>query len=207
MDHTTTRVTRSTARRLTWRERTRLIGWPVGLLLLLVLLAAWRAPDDGDGNSSGRAAEPDTRVETRRFGDLRLRVPTGWVTLDRTADHVTWGEAGRLHTVTLASTEASILPLPGVVAAVSRESASALPGASPEGRPQVVDLPGPAGRDDSAVAAGFRVADDSGGELRVAQVWRRDARAGLDIVATWTSADGQWPLPAQSRIPLPAVSG
>lgn len=184
-------------------ELARLASWP----LTLALLVAWREhalPETSGAPAQGRAP---VKLEARSFGDLRLAVPAGWVTLDRRDGHVTWGEPDRSHTVTLAATEASVLPLPGVVAAVVRESESALPGARADGRAVPVDVPGGAPRGDAAVVARFVVDDDGGQRLHVAQAWRRDARAGIDVVATWTSADGRWPVPPRSGIPRPVASG
>jgi hypothetical protein len=142
----------------------------------------------------------------REFGPARLDVPTGWVTLDRGPDHVTWGEPGRAHTVTLASIEAGTDPLPGVVAAVAAESARTLPGARAVGRPVDLELDD-APRDDVALLARYEVASaDGDAPLHVAQSWRRDTRAGLDVVATWTSADGHWPISPRSGIPRATAS-
>ena len=184
--------------------RSRLYGaWPLVLLCLLVAAAGWRVlHDDAQRPASER---PGLASVERRVGEARLDVPRDWVVLDRAADHVTWGEPDRMHTVTLASTEASVLPLPGVVAALATRSAEELPGAELVEPPSVLDLDGLAPRDDSAMLASFRVAD-AGARLEIAQVWRRDTRAGLDVVATWTSGDGRWPVSPRDAIPHAATS-
>jgi hypothetical protein len=123
------------------------------------------------------------------------------VLLDRAPGHVTWGSADRRHTVTLAHVEASILPLAGVVDTVVRESARALPGARLVGRPVMLDIEAPAPRRDAAMLVRFRLEEHDATPLEVAQVWRRDSRNGVDIVATWTSADGSWPVPPRRGIP------
>jgi hypothetical protein len=144
------------------------------------------------------------QVHERRAVGARLDVPTTWITLDRTAEHATWGTADRRHTVTLARTESSGASLPGVVSGSVAASTRALPGADLVGMPVAIDLtdaarPGPG---DSAMLVRFRVrAQGREGALLVEQVWRRDARAGMDVVATWTSADGAWPVSPRSAIP------
>jgi hypothetical protein len=42
--------------------------------------------------------------------------------------------------------------------------------------------------------------------LEIAQSWRRDQRAGLDMVATWTSLDGTWPIQPHDGIPFSSAS-
>ncbi|MCW2925453.1 MAG: hypothetical protein JWM98_2857 [Thermoleophilia bacterium] len=179
--------------------------WPVALPLAILVLLAVRVAVDGDAGAHARrpaqAAAAAERLGTRSFDGLQLEVPAGWATLERTADHVAWGSADRTHTVTLAATEASLLPLSGVVASVSRDSSSAVPGARPVGRPVRLDLDGRAPHGDTAVLARFRIDAGAGRSLEVRQVWRRDLRAGRDVVATWTSSDGAWPAPPAASIP------
>jgi hypothetical protein len=185
--------------------RSRIRGaWPLLLLGLLLALVGWRASHGDDTGTPARMRGGAAGVE-RRIGDARLEVPRGWVELDRADDHATWGEPDRMHTVTLASTEASTLPLPGIVAALARRSEAELPGARLVEPPRAIDLVEPAPRDDSAMLARFRV-DDGPSRLDVAQVWRRDTRAGLDVVATWTSGDGRWPISPRAAIPHAAAS-
>lgn len=192
-------------RRRARRRDPMLLVWPFGLLMLLALLALWRS--EATPSTPVVDAPAPQRTTTRRLGDLRLDVPAGWVTLDRSADHVTWGAPDRAHTVTLAGTQSSLLPLPGVVSAVVRESADALPGARPVGRPRMLELAEAyAPRTDAAMLARFRVHDGDRRPLDVAQVWRRDSRAQRDVVATWTSIDGRWPVPLERGIPRAGAS-
>lgn len=180
---------------------------PMSLLLLLVLVAAWRVADGARERAATQARQgPDMRLESRGLGPARLDVPSGWMVLERGPEHVTWGTARRSHTVTLASTEASVLPLPGVVGVVVRESARELPAAKLLGSPRALAL-ADAPRGDAAMLARFLVREQGRGALHVAQVWRRDARAGLDLVATWTSADGSWPVEPAAGVPEAAASG
>lgn len=197
-------ISRASARR---GCRSTPIGWPIGLMLLLAALAGWRV-SDGQVARSGERSRPGPAIAAaqRGFGDLRLVVPKAWTTLSRSDDHVTWGDADRLHTVTLASTEASVLPLAGVVAGVVEESREQLPGARLVGRPTALDLGEAAGARDSAMMIRYEVAGPDGHALRVAQVWRRDARAQRDVVATWTSADGRWPVRPGEAVPLTVAS-
>jgi hypothetical protein len=176
------------------------IGWPLGLLVLLVALGAWRVGDER-GETTAPPPEP---VAPRAFGELRLDVPRAWRTLDRTSDHVTWGAADRSHTVTLASTEASTLPLSAVVREVARQSSQSVPGTRVVEGPTLLELGDRAPRDDAAALVRLEVVE-SGRRLDVVQVWRRDSRAGVDVVATWASTDGAWPL--SPRDALPRASG
>lgn len=184
------------------RAGSALTHWPIGLLLLLVLLAGWRVASSRDQAGAAATTAGTSTTEQRTFGAARLQVPREWITLERREGHVTWGSSDRRHTVTLASTEAGLLPLPAVVGELVEQSAQQLPGARLTERPRSIPLAAPHPRDDAAMLARFRVEDPSGGDaLHVAQVWRRDARAGLDLVATWTSRDGRWPVSPRSAVP------
>jgi hypothetical protein len=173
------------------------VAWPIGLVLLLVALGAWRAGSEHDGNDATAAP---TDVATRAFDQLRLGVPRGWKTLDRTDGRITWGAADRVHTVTLASTEASSMPLVAIVREVARQSTESVPGSRVMSGPTLVDTGSDLPRGDSLVEVRLAVIDQ-GRELQVVQAWRRDARAGHDIVATWTSGDGAWPVVPRTSIP------
>lgn len=173
--------------------------WPIGMFVLVLLLASIGAWRGAHGAARGEPVERGPVLEERRFGDLRLTVPSDWRTLDRSGAHVTWGSADRSHTVTLGWTEASVLPLPGVVAAMARESVAQLPGARIVRDPSPIELDG-APRQDSAMLVELRV-EDARGVLAIQQAWRRDVRAGLDLVATWTSSDGSWPVSPETSIP------
>lgn len=179
------------------------VAWPIGLMLLLVAVGAWRATDD----RPERPTAEEVRVAPRSFGDAQLDVPRTWRTLDRSAERITWGAANRSHTVTLASTEASSVALPAIVRDVVAQSAESLPGASSASAPIDIDLGDRAPRGDSAVLVRFTVSDGSHEPIHVVQVWRRDARAEIDVVATWTSADGSWPASPRELLPQAATNG
>ncbi|MEO6867210.1 MAG: hypothetical protein ABI200_04240 [Gaiellales bacterium] len=189
-----------------------LLAWPIGLLLLLALLAMWRLnaqPATASDAADKAAAAVQANVETsvRRFGELRLEVPRSWGTLSRSRDHVSWGTADRSHTVTVASVEASVLPLPGVVAASVRETQEQLPDTELIERPSVLQIDEQyAPREDSALLARFEASGTSQQPLQVAQVWRRDARGERDLIATWTSTDGTWPISPERGIPRTSAS-
>lgn len=187
-----------------WRD-TATLAWPIGLVVLIAAIGMWRGADGADRSaSSSAAAAAAPVVAARAFGDLRLDVPREWTTLDRGDGRITWGTAGRTHTVTLASTEAATLPLATVVRAVARESITALPSTRLVDGPTTVDPPEPMRRGDSLVIARFEVVEGAR-TLQVVQAWRRDARASRDVVATWTSTDGTWPV--EPRDAVPSVSG
>lgn len=176
----------------------RTTAWPVGLLLLLVSIGAWQA-DAGDAPRS--AAARTAELSPRAFGGLRLEVPRTWVTLERADEHVTWGAAGRDHLVTLSSTEAAADPLLAVVHALARESVQSIPDARVVAGPTVVEPVGGLPRGDAFVVVELELAADGNAPLRVVQAWRRDARAGIDVVATWTSSDGRWPVDPRTSVP------
>ncbi|MCW2920777.1 MAG: hypothetical protein JWL76_651 [Thermoleophilia bacterium] len=180
------------------------VAWPIGLVLLLVALGTWRVVDE----PRERAAPPeDVKVAPRSFGDARLDVPRSWQTLGRAPDRITWGAANRAHTVTLASTEASSVALPTIVREVVAQSVESLPGASVASDPVDIELGERAPRADSAVLVRFEVGDGTHAPIHVVQVWRRDARAGVDLVATWTSADGTWPASPREHLPQATTNG
>lgn len=178
--------------------------WPVGLLLLLVAIGTWQADADRPREPAGRPAQAE--LAPRAFGDLRLEVPRSWRTLERAEGHVTWGAADRSHLVTLASTEAAPEPLLAVVRELARETRESLPGGRVVAGPTSVDAGPELRRGDSFVLVELEV-DVGGvaGPLHVVQAWRRDARAATDVVATWTSTDGTWPV--DPRAALPRVDG
>lgn len=181
------------------------VAWPIGLVLLLVALGTWRVADQ----PQERHATPveDAQTAPRSFGDARLDVPRSWRTLSRSNERITWGAASRSHTVTLASTEASSVALPTIVREVVAQSTESLPGASVASEPVDIDLGDRAPRGDSAVLVRFEVGDGSHPPIHVVQVWRRDARAGIDLVATWTSADGTWPASPRELLPEATSNG
>jgi hypothetical protein len=166
-------------------------------VLLLVALGAWRV--GGEQEHREAATEP-TDVATRAFEQLRLDVPRRWRTIERTDGRISWGTSDRVHTVTLASTEASATPLVAIVREVARQSTESVPGSRVVSGPTLVDTGRELPRGDSLVEVRLAVVDQ-GRELQVVQAWRRDARAGHDIVATWTSGDGTWPVVPRESIP------
>ena len=186
----------------------------VGIVTLLALLVIWRLTSAGTearerGATSNRpaTAAAAANVGAHHWNGIQVMAPRSWRSLARGRDFATWGTAGRSHTVTLAATEASVLPLAGIVRGVAREAATALPGAAANGEPRAVPLPEDAGRADTAMRADFRIQDAAGRTLYIAQVWRRDVRAGHDLVATWTSIDGRWPVNPSKYPPTPGAAG
>jgi len=134
-----------------------------------------------------------------------VRVPAGWKRLAGDERFVTWGSSDRVHTVTLAATDASVLPLVGVVAAVARDAERQLPGARAVSGVTPLELAGRHPRRDSAVVVNFQVEDPGNPALDARQVWRRDSRSGRDLVATWTSRDGRWPVDPGRAVPWSEV--
>ncbi|MCB0879504.1 MAG: hypothetical protein KDC46_11080 [Thermoleophilia bacterium] len=189
---------RSNDARAPRRVDLRLLAWPTMALALLVTLAIWRSGSDGQVAAS---VAPTLPLATRSLGSVRLAVPKQWRVLDRSGeDRITWGEPQRGHVVTLASTEASAAPLVSIVRDVARESESAMDGVSVTGGPTIIEPGVRMPREDSVVQLRLR-AETPEGPVDVVQSWRRDSRAGLDIVATWTSTDGRWPVDPRDAIP------
>lgn len=184
-----------------------LLAWPLGLVLLLALLAAWRVESRVTTDAKHGAAQAPQVIVERRAGTARIDLPRDWVSLEHAADHATWGAADRSSTVTVAQVESTAAPLPAVVAAVAADASAVLPGARVAGRPVELDVGYEAPRDDAAMLIRFVVEADGSGPLHVEQVWRRDTRAGVDVVATWTSADGHWPRSPRRSIPRADASG
>ena len=196
---TTTRSSPRSRRRRRAAFDHRLLAWPVGLALLLAALAVWRS-DDGAPMRDVATAESASAV--RSFGDLRLRVPSAWVTLQRRRDSVTWGTPTRSHAVTLAATEAAPIPLLIVARDVARQAGETMPGTRIVNGPTQLEDADLASRGDALVVTEFEVeAHAQARRLQVMQTWRRDAHSGHDIVATWTSSDGHWPIDPRSQLP------
>jgi len=177
-------------------------GWlPLLLLLAVGVVVAWRLGSGSEEDIASNDGASRPPLVARTGGGVRVSMPAGWTRLDHAGATATWGSDDRLHTVTVASVEASVLPLPGVVAAVVRDTRRDLPGVELEGRPVPVALPPTEHAGDAAMLARFTVPADDGGTIHVAQVWRRDTRAHRDVIATWTSSDGRWPAPPRATIP------
>lgn len=181
------------------------VAWPIGLVLLLVALGTWRVADYPRTRTS--PPTDGVKVAPRSFGDAKLDVPESWQTLGRSAERITWGTADRAHTVTLTSTEASSVALPTIVREVVAQSTDSLPSARVASDPVDIELGDRAPRGDSAALVTFEVGDGTHAPIHVVQVWRRDARAGIDLVATWTSVDGTWPASPRELLPQATSNG
>lgn len=175
--------------------------------LALVLVGMFLVVHHRRSTVGGSGSEPPRPPVSRRIGDARVRIPSDWQPLAAIDGTETWGSRDHAHTVTVGTTESSILPVAGVVATVVREATTQSGDTHADGAPEALELhDAPAG--DSAMLVRFRVDDAPGDEaLRVTQVWRRDARAGLDVVATWTSRDGTWPVRPAAEVPQLVASG
>ncbi len=166
-------------------------------VVIVALAIAWRM-GAGPGAHEAAAGAAPALGAARSFGDLRLSVPPGWTTLARTEDRITWGAPDRTHVVTLSATEAASLPLiavvQGVVGELEREGVRVIE------HPALVEPAERLPRGDAYVIAHLRT-DTEHGPVDVVQAWRRDSRAGADVVATWTSADGRWPVDPRAAVP------
>ena len=168
---------------------------PILAVMLVIAAIGWRVGHSRDARVSPR---PTPRTTTHAIGGAVVDAPATWRSLDRTLEHATWGDVDHSHTVTLGSMAQGEGSLAGVVHAIARDASTVAPGAAVVGAPQLLDL-SHGGRGDAAMLLRLEVPTRGSRPLQVAQVWRRDARAQLDVVATWTSSDGRWPVdPARS---------
>ena len=179
-----------------------LLRWPIALLLLLALLGAWRTGGDEPGaRVAGPTPAPSTGASTRRsVGPARLQLPRSWREVERTGARATWEAPDGVHAVTLAHAEAAAVPLIAVVRQVARDAGTSVAGARVVEGPTLVEPEVAMPRDDSVVLLRLRVDRGGGDLLDVVQAWRRDSRAGFDVVATWTSGDGSWPVDPRTTI-------
>ncbi len=175
-----------------------LVAWPLGLLVLLVALGVWRAGGDVQRESTS-ITSVSTVTSVRTVGAASIELPRTWREVERSGDRATWQSPDSRHSVTLAHAEAAPVPLVAVVRAVARESGTSIAGTRVVDGPTIVDPDARLRRGDAVVLLRLRVerGDES---LEVVQAWRRDARAGIDVVATWTSSDGAWPVDPRTTI-------
>lgn len=171
---------------------------PLAALVLLGVVIA-RAVHDEPQRAAAPSATKPPAAAAHEFGPGRVTLPSGWRRLDRTGDVVTWSDAARDDSVTVASVEASAAPLASIVAEVARTARSEDPTARTSA-PRELTL-GAAPRADSAIVLPMVVAGPEGTPMHVRQIWRRDSRSGRDVVATWTSTDDVWDLTAEASIP------
>ena len=175
------------------------LAWPLVALAVVLALLAWRT--DHRPGSTSTHAPGDVAAATRSVGELHLRVPASWRQLERVGDErATWGEPDRTHVVTLAATESSGEPLLAIVAQVARDARASMPGVEVVDGPTRIEAPSHVPHGDDVVRLQLRARTDAG-PVDVVQVWRRDARAATDVVATWTSTDGRWPTDPADSIP------
>jgi hypothetical protein len=180
------------------------VALAVVLALAIVAAIAWRVTGGSEHGAVTAGATAPVLGAARTFGDLRLSVPRGWTTLARDGDRITWGAPDRSHVVTLSATEASSLPLMAVVGDVADELAAS--GVEVVDGPTLVDPGEPLPRGDSFVLVRLRTSTDHG-QVDVVQAWRRDSRASADVVATWTSTDGRWPVDPRTAVPSTSGGG
>lgn len=176
----------------------------VALILCALLVSHHREgrPATERPASERHAAGTATRrapSRARTWHDIALTLPVSWGMLEQGDEHASWGTPDRSHTVTVASTAASAAPLSAVVHDIASDASDTLPGARLDGAPRDLALQR-APRGDSAVLLPMVVAS-GGRQLHVVQVWRRDSRSGQDLVATWSSTDGDWPVDPAREVP------
>jgi hypothetical protein len=187
-------------------SRVRLIQpvWILPVIALLLGCAVIVRSVHGHGDDArntrhatdGRRAQGDAPIA---YEPGRVDVPAGWSIVDRRGNVTTWSEPSKDDAVTVASVESSAAPLAAVVADVaasSRRLDSSVDVAAPH---ELAITHG--ARGDSAILLAMTLRDPRGTPLHVRQIWRRDARAARDVVATWTSRDERWPSSPEHGIP------
>lgn len=158
----------------------------IGIVLVAAIVAVRDHVRPPHGTTTSTSA-----LATRAVADAVVDMPATWRTLARERDTATWGDASHRHTVTLAATDVSEASLASVVHDLAKAAGSLGAGVRLRGAPQARDVLRGA-RGDSAFVLRLEVARSGSAPLQVIQVWRRDTRAGRDVVATWTSSDGRW---------------
>lgn len=198
-DPTTTRPQRSrTPRRTGWHVPAAALVLVLALAIRVLLAHESPAPPT-ESRSPGHtgAAEPE-------LGPGRVDVPRGWRVVERTGAVTTWSDHAQAHGVTVASVESSSAPLAAVVAAVAKDARTSAATLRVRA-PREVEL-GSAPRGDSAFVVELEALTSAEATVHVRQIWRRDSRTRRDVVATWTSTDGRWPVELHAGIPEAATS-
>ena len=137
-------------------------------------------PTDTPPRASGRT----TPTATAHWRSMQVAIPRNWSELRRTPQYAAWTDASRMHTVTLGNAPIADGDLSTIL----------------DGAARALELHLPKARVSSVRATGSRgeirlTTHAQGHMLYITQSWHRDARAGYDQIATWTSADGTWPIP------------
>lgn len=183
---------RRPTRKLTW-----LLPACAAMLAIAVIARGFDGGDTSDPKQPPASARATTSAITYEPGTVP--VPAGWRVLDRRGNVTTWSEPDNEDAVTVAAVESSDVPLAAVVADVATASRQ-LESATHVAAPHELQLERGA-RGDSALLLRMTLRDPRGRDLHVRQIWRRDARAAQDVVATWTSRDEEWPTAPEDGIP------
>lgn len=179
------------------------------LIMILLIITAigtltWRFTSDG--TPSRAAAKPEAASDragstqpagqhaTVTWRGMQVEVPHGWRQLQVGDDHAVWGSHDRAQTVTVGSTPASSLPLAEVVDGARDELASSLP--------DVAGMQVSSQHGGTQLALSF-TAGTGDTRMHVRQLWRRDHERAVDMIATWTSAEGAARL-SHAQAPAPA---
>lgn len=174
---------------------------PPALLVLLAFLVVLRVADGGrdarPDDETSRARASDTAPAATSYEPATVAVPAGWTRVGRRDGVTTWRDADSGDAVSVAAVEAAAAPLAAIVADVARRAATA-PATTVRTPRQI------AARDanprDVVMVLDLQTRVE-GRELYVRQVWKRDRRAGRDVVATWTSSDQTWAVDPETTVP------
>ena len=118
--------------------------------------------------------------------------------MDRSDGVTTWRTSDGDDSVSVAAVEAAATPLAAIVADVARQARAAGVETKVAAPRQLPPVRGP--RQDTVMELSLQTRVD-GRTLYVRQVWRRDSRAGHDVVATWTSSDDAWDVDPATTVP------
>lgn len=166
------------------------------LLVLAAVVPLVRHAVGADSQRNTRAAAATLpRSELAAVGGATLRLPADWRRLAGGEGFEVWGEAGRRHTVTLGTVPAAPQELALVVAQAAAGMRRQFPG---QQAPTLLTL---SGRDRDVQGIALDVESRGHRPVYVRQMWLRDRRARVDAIATWTSADGRWPVDPTTHLP------
>jgi hypothetical protein len=155
----------------------------LALVVVAVIVGGMRLVNAVGSGTATHASTSTPTVEQTVAGHA-VRVGPDWRSLDRGRDYAVWGDALRKHTVTLGWAPASDASLVEVVASAARGIPASIPAAR-----KIATRPV-----DDGYEISMEVPED-GAIVHLRQIWSRNQSTRLDAVATWSSADGDWPIP------------
>lgn len=151
-------------------------------------------------SSPATPAAPKQASEPAALFKANIQLPSSWKVIERNGVVTTWGSSETDDRVSVAAVEASATPLPSIVSGVRKQAI--LTDKRAEVTPlKELSIP----RDVYPKNTAFEFAINAIGPQKqpvyIRQVWHRDIRSNMDIVATWTSADNSWLINPSTTLP------